>query len=82
VRVIAAGNALLTPSITRQLLDRRRLPAPVANGPEALAELTEREREVLERLDVHNVTIVAPAPDGVHISVHYMLMCTPSERVC
>ncbi|HLY48807.1 MAG TPA: response regulator transcription factor [Solirubrobacteraceae bacterium] len=52
VRVVAAGDALLTPAITRQLLDRvaRRLPAPVSQGAGALAELTEREREVLELL--------------------------------
>jgi DNA-binding NarL/FixJ family response regulator len=52
VRAVAAGDALLTPAITRQLLDRvaRRLPAPVSGGPEQLAELTEREREVLELL--------------------------------
>src|SRR6202046_2958688 len=45
VRVVAAGDALLTPAITRQLLDRvaRRLPAPVGQGPEALADLTDRE---------------------------------------
>jgi DNA-binding NarL/FixJ family response regulator len=50
VRVVAAGDALLTPAVTRQLLDRvaRRLPAPVPAHAEALAELTEREREVLE----------------------------------
>src|SRR5918912_289165 len=52
VRVVAAGDALLTPAVTRQLLDRvaRRLPAPVSHTPEALSELTEREREVLELL--------------------------------
>jgi DNA-binding NarL/FixJ family response regulator len=52
VRVVAAGDALLTPAVTRQLLDRvaRRLPAPVWHTPAALDELTEREREVLELL--------------------------------
>jgi DNA-binding NarL/FixJ family response regulator len=52
VRVIAAGDALLTPAVTRQLLDSvaRRLPAPVERSPEALTELTEREREVFELL--------------------------------
>jgi DNA-binding NarL/FixJ family response regulator len=52
VRVVAAGDALLTPAVTRQLLDRvaRRLPAPVSHTPAALDELTEREREVLELL--------------------------------
>ncbi len=52
VRVIAAGEALLSPAVTRRLLDRvgRRLPASVAAGPGALAELTDREREVFELL--------------------------------
>jgi DNA-binding NarL/FixJ family response regulator len=49
IHVIAAGEALLAPSVTRRLLDRfaSRLPA-LADAPNpALAELTEREREVL-----------------------------------
>jgi DNA-binding NarL/FixJ family response regulator len=48
VRVLAAGDALLSPSVTRRILDRMlpRLPAP-GPPPEALRELTEREREVL-----------------------------------
>ena len=47
VRVIAAGEALLAPSITRRLIEEfaRR---PAAGGPPSgLDELTEREREVL-----------------------------------
>jgi len=48
VRVIAAGEALLAPSITRRLVeDFVRRPPPGAEPPPALAELTEREREVL-----------------------------------
>jgi DNA-binding NarL/FixJ family response regulator len=47
VRAVAAGDALLAPSITRRLIEgfahRRRPPAP----PPGLAELTDREREVL-----------------------------------
>jgi DNA-binding NarL/FixJ family response regulator len=52
VRSVAAGDAVLSPSVTRQLLDQvsRRLPAPVSRSPEALAELTDREREVLRML--------------------------------
>jgi len=48
IRVIAAGDALLAPSVTRRLLDRfaPRLPASRHAG-EALRELTERELEVL-----------------------------------
>jgi DNA-binding NarL/FixJ family response regulator len=46
VRVIAAGEALLAPSVTRRLIEEfaRRAPAPARTE---LAELTEREREVL-----------------------------------
>ncbi|AXK33021.1 DNA-binding response regulator [Streptomyces armeniacus] len=49
IRVVARGDALLAPSVTRRLLDRfaNRLPAPTAAPPPDLAQLTEREREVL-----------------------------------
>jgi DNA-binding NarL/FixJ family response regulator len=52
VRAVAAGDAVLSPAVTRQLLDQvgRRLPAAVARTPDALDELTEREREVLRML--------------------------------
>ncbi|MEV6343738.1 response regulator transcription factor [Actinoplanes sp. NPDC051851] len=46
IRVVAAGNALVAPSVTRRLIERAlRLPAPVA-AP-ALDCLSDREREVL-----------------------------------
>jgi DNA-binding NarL/FixJ family response regulator len=45
VRVIAAGDALLSPSITRRVIEEfSRLPPP--GGGKALAGLTDREREV------------------------------------
>ena len=49
IHVIAAGEALLAPSVTRRLLDRfaSRLPALAETPNPALAELTERELEVL-----------------------------------
>jgi len=49
VRVIAAGEALLAPSVTKRLLDRyaHRLPSPGAAAAEPLARLTNRERQVL-----------------------------------
>ena len=77
VRVVAAGDALLTPEVTRQLLDRvaRRLPAPVATGPEVLAELTEREREVLELLargmsnaEIAEALVVGEATVKTHVA--------------
>jgi DNA-binding NarL/FixJ family response regulator len=50
IRLIAAGDALLAPSVTRRLLDRfrTRLPSPTdAQRHERLRELTDRELEVL-----------------------------------
>lgn len=51
VRVVAAGDALISPKITRRLIEefaKRPEPGAVAAGAAALAQLTEREREVLE----------------------------------
>ena len=50
IRTVAAGDALLAPSVTRRLLDRfrDRLPEPTdAARHERLRELTERELEIL-----------------------------------
>jgi DNA-binding NarL/FixJ family response regulator len=50
VRVVAAGDALLAPAVTRRLISefaRIRRPAPAAAAPAALAALTPRETEVL-----------------------------------
>ena len=49
IRVVAGGDALLAPSVTRRLLDRfaDSLPGPDAAPPPDLGELTEREVEVL-----------------------------------
>ncbi|HEX5247527.1 MAG TPA: response regulator transcription factor [Gaiellaceae bacterium] len=51
VRTVAAGDALLAPSITRRLVEQFvRRPPPGTAVPPGLAELTEREREVLRLL--------------------------------
>lgn len=49
IRVVARGDALLAPSVTRRLLDRfaGALPAPDDGRSPNLAELTDREVEVL-----------------------------------
>jgi DNA-binding NarL/FixJ family response regulator len=49
IHVLADGDSLLAPSVTRRLIDTyvsRRQPTP--NGHDGIAELTAREREVLE----------------------------------
>jgi DNA-binding NarL/FixJ family response regulator len=52
VRTVAAGDAFLSPAVTRRLLDQvaRRLPASVDRRPEQLDDLTERELVVLRML--------------------------------
>jgi DNA-binding NarL/FixJ family response regulator len=48
VRVIAAGDALLAPSVTKRLLERFASQRPAApRKAESLRSLTEREREIL-----------------------------------
>jgi DNA-binding NarL/FixJ family response regulator len=49
IRIVAAGDALIAPSVTRRLLDRfARLPLPSDAGhDDILGQLTEREIEVL-----------------------------------
>jgi len=47
VRLVAAGDALLAPSITRRLVERFARPPEPAPPPPSLSVLTAREREVL-----------------------------------
>ena len=47
IRVTAAGDAMLAPSITRRLIEQFARQRPVAPGTDRLAGLTERELEVL-----------------------------------
>ena len=52
VRTVAAGDAQLSPAVTKRLLEQvaRRLPAAVPRDSGLLADLTERELEVLRLL--------------------------------
>ena len=48
IRIAAAGDALLSPSVTRRLIEAfARRPASVAPSPSRLASLTPRERDIL-----------------------------------
>ncbi|HEY3163088.1 MAG TPA: response regulator transcription factor [Candidatus Limnocylindrales bacterium] len=51
VRTVSTGDALLSPSITRRLVERYARPSPPTPGtPDGLAALTVREREVFALL--------------------------------
>jgi DNA-binding NarL/FixJ family response regulator len=74
---VADGDAVLSPAVTRQLLDQvaRRLPASVDRRPEQLAELTERELEVLRMLaaglsnaEIAAALVVSEATTKTHVS--------------
>jgi DNA-binding NarL/FixJ family response regulator len=76
VRAVAAGDAVLAPAVTRQLLDQvgRRLPTAVSRTP-ADAELTEREREVLSMLaagmsnsEISKALVLSEATVKTHVS--------------
>jgi DNA-binding NarL/FixJ family response regulator len=62
IRVVARGDALLAPSVTRRLLDRFVGELPdAAPAPPDLGELTDREREILRfvALALSNAEIAA-----------------------
>jgi DNA-binding NarL/FixJ family response regulator len=48
VRAVAAGDAVLSPQVTRQLLDRVAHRLPSTTPTDGVAALTDREREVLQ----------------------------------
>ncbi len=51
IRVVAAGDALLAPSVTKRLIEEfARRPEPAAKKTRELETLTEREREVLREV--------------------------------
>ena len=77
VRAVAAGDAVLSAAVTRQLLDQvaRRLPAAVSRLPDGLVTLTEREREVLRMLaaglsnaEIAAALVVSEATVKSHVS--------------
>ena len=47
VRIVAGGEALLAPSVTRRLIEEFAKRSPATGTAEGLGELTDREREVL-----------------------------------
>jgi DNA-binding NarL/FixJ family response regulator len=77
VRAVAAGDAVLSATVTRQLLDQvgRRLPAAVSRDAHELAGLTDREEEVLHMLaaglsnaEIAAAMVVSEATVKSHVS--------------
>jgi DNA-binding NarL/FixJ family response regulator len=79
VRVIAAGEALLAPSITRRLIEDYARRPPSREKPAAFAELTPRELEVLRLVarglsngDIARELVVGEATVKTHVARIFM----------
>ena len=76
VRVVAGGDALLSPSVTRRLIaEFTAHPGRQRHAPEELGELTEREREVmalvaagLSNEEIARRLVISPATAKTHVS--------------
>jgi DNA-binding NarL/FixJ family response regulator len=86
IRVVARGDALLAPSVTRRLLAQFAQPAGVEPDP-ALAELTEREVEVLRLVargfsngEIADRLVVGEATVKTHVS-HVLAKLGLRDRV-
>ena len=87
IRIVAAGDSLLSPSITRKLLEEfNRTPVPPAPH-QHLADLTEREVEVLRQLarglsnaEIADVLFVSETTVKTHVS-HILTKLELRDRV-
>ena len=76
VRIVAAGDALLAPSVTRRLIAEFAAQRPRSGPPPSeLHELTEREREVvfhvalgLSNEEIAETLVISPATAKTHVS--------------
>ena len=88
VRVVAGGDALLAPAITRRLIEQFvRRPSPGSRAPGELAALTERELDVLRLLargctngEIATALVVSEATVKTHVT-HILSKLRLRDRV-
>jgi DNA-binding NarL/FixJ family response regulator len=88
VRVVAAGDALLAPAITRRLIeDFVRRPAPGSGPPAELSQLTDRELQVLKLIarglsnaEIASALFLSEATVKTHIT-HVLTKLNLRDRV-
>jgi DNA-binding NarL/FixJ family response regulator len=75
IRTVAGGDALLAPSITRRLIAEFAARRDPADPPPQLADLTERERDILRLVargltnaDIASRLIISPLTAKTHVS--------------
>jgi DNA-binding NarL/FixJ family response regulator len=76
IRTVAAGDSLLSPSVTRRVIEEfaRRSPSSPGPAPAALEELTEREVEVLRLVarglsnaEIADLLVITPGTAKTHV---------------
>jgi DNA-binding NarL/FixJ family response regulator len=75
IEVVAAGDALISPRITRRLIAEFAARPDPTQPPPALAELTDRERDILRRVahglsnaEIADQLIISPLTAKTHVS--------------
>ena len=68
VRVVAAGDALLAPGVTRRLIGEFARLRPATPRPERVDELTERETEGLSNREIAERLVVSEETVKTHVS--------------
>jgi DNA-binding NarL/FixJ family response regulator len=74
IRIVAAGDGLIAPTITKRLIAQFARAAPPSTRPAALSELTPRELEVLmliarglSNAEIANQLVLSPATVKTHV---------------